>query len=151
VTVQVEHAVELSAPPEDVWAFIADPEKRARSISVVDRYEVQDDDGRRATWYISLPIPVVGGTVAVETEDREREEPRFVRFVGRSKIMQVVGEHELEPTDVGTRLSNRFVVDGRVPGVETFFKRNLEPELRNLMTALGEELDAEVTAVEGLD
>ena len=63
-----------------------------------------------------------------------------MKFVGRSKAMNVQGEHTLEETDDGTRLMNRFVVDGRLPGVETYFKRKLDGELENLETAIREEL-----------
>lgn len=148
MTVQVEHAVVLPATPAEVWSFIADPGKRAGAISVVEGYELHDDDGSRATWHVALPIPVVSGTIDVETEERERREPEFVKFVGRSTGMQVVGEHELTPVEGGTRLENRFVVDGRIPGVESFFKRNLEAELRNLMAALGAELGIDEDDVE---
>jgi carbon monoxide dehydrogenase subunit G len=54
--------------------------------------------------------------------------------------MHVVGEHELEPTDEGTQLTNRFTVEGRLPGVERFFKRNLETEFDNLEDAIFDDL-----------
>lgn len=145
MTVQVERSFELAAPPEDVWGFISDAAKRADAISVVDSYELHDGEGRSATWRVKLPIPLITGTVGVETEERERDPPRFVKFVGRSKALQVVGEHELEETENGTLLHSRFVVDGRLPGVETFFKRNLEKELDNLKAAIQEDLGIEVT------
>jgi len=142
MTVRVERTMTVAASPERVWEFIGDPDQRARPISVVEEWEIHDDD--RATWHISLPIPIVDRTIAVETEDVERREPEYVRFVGRSKVMRVQGEQELEPTDDGgTRVTNRFVVDGKLPGVERFFKRNLDGELQNLERALNDYLDAE--------
>jgi hypothetical protein len=54
--------------------------------------------------------------------------------------MRVQGEHELEATDTGCRLHNRFVVDGKVPGLERFFKRNLDDELTNIERAIREDL-----------
>ena len=142
MTVRVERTMTVAAPPERVWAFIADPDQRARPISVVKDWEVHDDG--RATWHISLPIPIVDKTIAVETEDVERREPEYVRFVGRSKVMRVQGEQELEPTDDGgTQVTNRFVVDGKLPGVERFFKRNLDGELQNLERALNDYLDTD--------
>jgi len=138
MTVRVERIVDVPVPIEDVWAFISDPEKRARPISVVDDFELLD--GNRAVWHIKLPIPVVNRTIRVETEERVREPPTYVEFVGKSKVMHVVGEHELEEIEGGTRLTNRFVVDGKVPGVERFFKRNMETEFDNLEDALKEEL-----------
>ncbi len=138
MTVRVERVIDVPAPPAEVWDFIADPEKRARSISVVTDYEDLGDG--KAVWHVKLPIPVINRTVRVETEDRERNPPRYVEFVGNSKVMRVVGEHTLEERDGDTQLTNRFVVDGKLPGVERFFKRNLETEFDNLERALHEDL-----------
>ena len=113
MTVRVERTFELEASPERVWEFIADPAKRARPISVVESFDVHDDT--HATWHISLPIPLVSRTIAVETEDTAREPPEHVEFV----------------------------VDGRLPGVEGFFKRNLDGELDNLETAIRNEAEIE--------
>ena len=134
MTVRVERTFELPAEPEEVWSFIADPEKRARPISVVTDFEHTGEHS--ATWYLKLPIPVVDRSIAVETEDVTFDPPRYVEFVGRSKVMRVVGEHELEPIDGGTRLITRFTVDGKLPGVERYFKRNMDQELHNIEQAL---------------
>ena len=141
MTVRVERRFELPAPCEEVWAFISDPEQRARAISVVEDYEVTDPEGRSATWHVALPIPVVRQTARVETKDVERDPPRFVKFIGRSKLMRVTGEHSLEETEDGCMLVNEFVVDGKLPGVERFFKKNLDDELKNLERALRGYLD----------
>jgi carbon monoxide dehydrogenase subunit G len=140
MTVRVERVFELPAPPEEVWAFIADPEKRARPISVVVDFETTGE--RTAVWHVELPVPRVDRTIAIETEDVEVDEPRHVKFVGRSRAMNVQGEHTLEPTAQGTRLTNRFVVDGRLPGVETYFKRKLDGELANLEAAVREDIES---------
>ena len=137
MSVRVTRTYEFDAPPEAVWAFIADPGKRAGAISVVESYEV---DGDRATWQVRLPIPFLRTTVTVETADVERNPPHHVRFVGRSRALQVTGEHTVEETDGGSRLVNEFVVEGRLPGVETFFSRNLDRELDNLERAIRRDL-----------
>ena len=134
MTVRIERTFEFDAPPEEVWAFIADPAKRAEAISVVDDYEIRDD--RTATWHIRLPIPGLRATVSVETEEVEKRPPERVKFVGKSRALRVVGEHAVEPIEGGARLRNVFVVDGRLPGVERFFKSNLDTELDNLAAAL---------------
>ncbi|WP_416839376.1 SRPBCC family protein [Haloferax sp. DFSO52] len=141
MTVRVKRTFEFDAPVEDVWAFIADPAKRAGAISVVERFEVAPD-GRHATWHIKLPIPLVRSTAKVETEDITVNEPTNVKFVGRSPVMRVTGEHTIEPTETGCQLVNEFVVDGRLPGVETFFERNLDRELDNLERELRRELES---------
>lgn len=139
MTVRVERTFELDAPPADVWSFIADPEKRARPISVVEEFE-ETGEGT-ATWHVKLPIPLINRTIPIETRETDRREPEYVRFVGRSKVMRVVGEHELEGNgDGGTRLTNRFTVDGKLPGVEKFFKKNLDDELDNLEDAIRRDL-----------
>ena len=139
MTVRVERVVLVPAPREDVWAFIDDPEKRARPISVVSDFETAEDG--HAVWYLRLPIPLVDRSIRVDTEETERVPPEYVEFVGRSKVMRVVGEHELGEAENGTRLTNRFVVDGKLPGVERFFKRNMEREFDNLENAIYEDLD----------
>ncbi|MFB6179647.1 MAG: SRPBCC family protein [Halorientalis sp.] len=141
MTVRVERTFELPAEPAEVWTFIADPEKRARPISVVTDFEQTGE--HTATWYLKLPIPVVDRSIAVETEDTTFDPPTDVEFVGRSKVMRVVGEHELEAIDDGTRLVTRFTVDGKLPGVERYFKRHMDEELHNIEQALLEDLGLE--------
>jgi carbon monoxide dehydrogenase subunit G len=138
MTVQVERSIELPVEPERVWGFIDDPEKRARAISVVEGYELHGDD--RATWHVRIPLPLVNRTVAVETREVERDEPKSVAFVGESSMVDVGGEHVLEAIDGGSRLVNRFRVDGKVPGVEGFFRKHLDEELGNLERALRADL-----------
>ncbi|PSQ44941.1 polyketide cyclase [Halobacteriales archaeon SW_6_65_15] len=140
MTVRVERTFDLGVPPEDVWAFIEDPERRASVISVVDSYEQTGE--RTAVWHVKLPIPFLDTTVPVETEDVERDPPRYVKFVGRSSALRVTGEHELLETDEGSRLVNRFTVEGKVPGIERYFKKNLDRELDNLEAALRKEATA---------
>lgn len=142
MTVRVERTFEVAAPSERVWEFIVDPGNRARAISVVEEYSVSAD-GRRGTWHVELPIPFVSKTIPIETEDLVRREPEYVKFRGESKVLTVTGEHEIVPTEAGCRLENVFVVDGRVPGVEKFFKRNLDGELENLRTHLEAYLEGE--------
>lgn len=135
MTVRVSRTFEFDVDPERVWAFIADPAKRAGAISVVDDYDVGTNG--TATWHVRLPIPVIRSTVAVETEEVVHDPPTRVKFVGRSRAVTVTGEHTIEPTDDGgSRLVNEFVVDGKLPGVERYFTRNLDDEMDNLERAL---------------
>lgn len=142
MTVRAERTMTVSASPERVWEYISDPHQRAKPISVVQDWDITDQS--HATWHLALPLPIVDQTIAIETEDVERRPPEYVKFVGKSKIMRVQGEHELEPTaDGGTKLTNRFIVDGRFPGVERFFKRNLDEEMQNLEDGLNAYLEVE--------
>lgn len=139
MTVRVQRTFKFDAPPEKVWEFIADPASRAEAISVVDRYEANDDG--TMTWHVRLPVPGINATVAVETEETRKEPPEVVEFVGRSPALRVTGKHIVEATETGSRLRNEFVVDGRIPGVERYFKKNLDAELENLERALSGALE----------
>ncbi|WP_323675214.1 SRPBCC family protein [Halorubellus sp. PRR65] len=141
MTVTVERTFTFDAAPEDVWAFISDAGRRAEAISVVESYDIDESSGGdRATWHVSLPIPVISRTAAVQTRDVDRRDGEYVKFVGRSKVMRVVGEHEVVPTEGGCELVNRFRVEGKLPGVERYFKKNLDGELDNLEAALRADL-----------
>jgi carbon monoxide dehydrogenase subunit G len=140
MTVRVERTFDLGVPSETVWKFLADPRRRASVISVVDDFERTGD--RTAVWHVKLPIPFLDTTVPVETEDVEHDPPRYVKFVGKSSALRVTGEHELSETDGGSRLVNRFTVEGKVPGIERYFKKNLDRELDNLEAALRKEATA---------
>jgi len=141
MVVRAERVVEISAPREQVWEFIDDPEKRARPISVVTDFELLDNG--KAIWHVALPLPLTDRTFRIETEDRKREPPEYVEFVGTSKAFRVIGEHELVETAEGTELHNTFTVEGRLPGVETFFKRNIDDELENLERAILDDVAAQ--------
>lgn len=143
MTVRVERAFDVAAPIDAVWEVLSDNEQRANAISVVERFEF---DGDEVIWYLRLPIPLIDRTVAVRTRDVERDPPNRVKFTGKSKIMMVTGEHELTETESGCHVENRFVVDGKVPGVEKFFKRNFDDEIDNIKQSV---LDS-VTEVEDL-
>lgn len=140
MAIRLERVIEVAAPPADVWTFIADHEQRARHISVVEDVTVSEDS-ETAVWHIALPIPLIDRTIEVRTENVVLNEPEYVKFVGRSRAMRVVGEHELQATETGTKLTNRFSVEGRIPGIERFFKNNLEAEFDNLEAGLDEFLD----------
>ena len=140
MTVRVRRAFDFDVAPEQIWEFISDPINRAESISVVEDFDVGSDN--RVTWHINLPIPLLDSTAKVRTEDVERDPPHYVKFVGRSRVMQVTGEHTIEERDGGCRLVNEFTVEGRLPGVERYFKRNLDRELDNLEAALRESVEA---------
>ncbi|MCU4799368.1 SRPBCC family protein [Halobacteria archaeon HArc-gm2] len=139
MTIRVQRELVVDASPERVWEFIADPDRRAAPLSVVEDWTVHDDGS--ATWQVALPIPIVDRTITVETKDVERRQNEYVKFTGKSSVMRVNGEHRLEAVDGGTRLTNTFVVDGRLPGVERFFERNLDRELSNLEDALRTDLE----------
>lgn len=136
----VERSYAVPASMEDVWTYLADPAFRASSIGVVEDFET---DGEETVWHLGVPIPVVPGTIAVRTRDVERDPPRYVRFVGESSIMTVEGEHELEPTEDGCVVHNRFVVDGRAPGVESYFERHIDEEIDALLEAVGDNVSTD--------
>lgn len=135
MTVELERTVEIDADQDAVWSFLSDPIERAAAISVVESVEADPDHARRTVWKIALPVPLIDKRVTVETRDVECDPPNFVRFVGRSSVMDLQGEHELSAIDGRTRVVSRFVVDGHVPGVERYFEGHLGGELDNLTAA----------------
>lgn len=137
MTARVEREFSVSAPADTVWEFISDPANRARAISVVDHFEITNGT---TTWHISLPIPVVKKTIPVRTRTVELTPPEYVRFEGNSSLFDVMGEHRISQTDEKTRIVNTFTVDGHAPGVEAFFRRNLDGEIKNLERALRDHL-----------
>lgn len=139
MTVRFTRTFEVGAPPDVVWEFLSDPGNRAAAISVVSDWETTGDG--TVTWYLDLPIPLIGNRATVTTRDVERDAGEYVRFTGRSKLLNVRGEHTLAATDTGTEITNEFVVNGKAPGVESFFKRQLQTELRNLRDALTQFID----------
>jgi carbon monoxide dehydrogenase subunit G len=141
MTVRVERTFELSAPAEDVWEFLTDHEKRARPISVIEDFEVHDET--QATWHLNVPIPAVDQTIAIETEDTDRTPSEYIKFIGRSRVLHVIGEHRLESSNGRTQIANQFTVEGEVPGIERYFEQNFEDELENLETALRTELETD--------
>jgi carbon monoxide dehydrogenase subunit G len=130
MTVEVERSFDVDASRTQVWELLASDQNRAEAIEMVERFEQEDDE---TIWHVRLPGPLSSRTMAVRTWDIERDPPRHVRFVGRSKAMDVTGEHELTETETGCRVRNRFLVDGKIPGVERFFKRNIDGEIENIM------------------
>ena len=142
MTTTVERTYHVDAPIEDVWALISDPLLRADAISVVESFSTE---GEETIWRLRLPLPLVRGTIPVRTRDVERDPPRYVRFVGQSKIMTVTGEHALTPTDEGCEVRNTFVVDGRFPGVETFFEYNIDDEIDRVIESVADRLAASRT------
>ena len=143
MTVESSRSFEFSAPRERVWAFIADPENRAKAISAVESFTSHDTEDDRTTWRVRLGLPAFDRTIAVETTDVVRDPPTYVKFVGRSRILSMTGEHELTTTDDGCRLDTRFTVDGRLPGVERVFERRLDEELSNIRRAAIEFLETD--------
>lgn len=139
MTVRVSRSFEFAVPKERIWEFISDPRKRVGAISVVETFDLHDDG--TATWHVELPIPMIRSTIDVETEELINDPPNRVKFVGRSKAFNVTGEHRITDTTEGCRMDNEFVVEGRLPGVERFFKRNFDGELDNLERALREDID----------
>lgn len=133
MSARVQRRFQVEAQPDAVWEYISDPSKRARAISVVDSF---DRRGDVTIWHIRLPIPLIRKTIAVKTRDTVVEPPEYVQFRGTSSAFEVEGEHRIEPGENSTSVTNTFEVRGRVPGVERYFKQNLDDELKNLERAL---------------
>ena len=137
MTTIVERTYAVEGSPEVGWELIADPGLRARAISVVERFEERDDE---TIWHLTIPVRAIPGTITVRTRDIERNPPTYVRFRGESRTMTVEGEHELTATEDGCTIRNRFEVQGKLPGVERYFEREFDTEIRNMMQTIIAEL-----------
>lgn len=139
MTVRVRRSFEVIADIEDVWELLSNEAKRAEAIELVDSFE---EVSGGTHWNVNVPLPLSDRTVTVKTNDVERDPPTYVKFVGRSKLMNVTGEHSLTQDGDTCRVVNTFVVDGSVPGVEKFFKRNIDGEIENIMHAVSDHVAA---------
>ena len=134
MTVDIERSYLVDAPVSTVWELLSSERNRAEAIEVVERFERNGDE---TIWYVRLPGPLRSRTMAVRTWVVKHDAPRFVKFVGKAKVMDVSGEHELTETDDGCLVRSRFIVDGKLPGVERFFRRNIDDEIENIMGTVG--------------
>lgn len=135
---EVERTAELGAAPHEVWELISDPAERAGAISFVKDYEVRNDE---ATWHVELPIPLLRPRIDLETRDVEKDPLRYVKLIGRSRLLELTGEHWLEPIEGGTRLTVRVRAEAGAPLVEKFMRKKLEDEVDDLLDTLRRRLD----------
>lgn len=132
----VERVVTVPATREAVWALVADPETRARTIGVVDSYDIHDDN--RSVWHVDNPLLPGGATLAIEISEQRRDRPEVVEYEGTSKAFDLTGRHELVTVDGGCQVTSEFDVDQHIPGVEEYFQEQLDAELRRLEQAIFE-------------
>jgi carbon monoxide dehydrogenase subunit G len=106
--VRFELDVEIAAPPEDVFDFLADPTNVPRWQESCVAAEPEGDDRIHET------RSFMGRTMQVETEIVERERPRLfvVRSLGGPVRFTV--RHELSPSADGTHL--RVEAEGELAG-----------------------------------
>lgn len=134
--------VAVDAPVEDVWGFISDPRKRSEPISVVSDFEIVGDG--ESVWHVELPIPMVSKTFEVRAVETSRNPPYNVAFEAESKPMVVNGMHDMGYDQGWTVLYNEFGVEGRLPGVESYFSSKLDAELAQLESAIADDLGTAV-------
>lgn len=146
MTTAVEREAIVDIDVETVWDLLADPEQRAAAIGIVEDHEVIDDsgDGDEIRWHVSIPVSMIDETIAVRTHETEKRPPEYVEYVGESSVLSMTGEHELEPTEEGARVRNRFTVESSIPGVESYFERTIEDEIDNLIDFVVERTGATV-------
>ena len=135
---EVRRVLAIDGSIDAVWNILSDPAVRAEAIGLVESYTVENDT--TVTWHVRLPIPLVRSTVPVTTTDTTREPPELVEFTASSTAFKLRGRHRLETVDGQTHVENVFAIDGFVPGLERFFVRHLDQELKSLQTTLRREL-----------
>ena len=106
---RVGASIQVSAPADAVWAFIADPARYLHFMSGITRWEVVSDDatglGARYRMLMRVRSAEIGGLVEVV----EWEEPRDMAWVSVTGIDQRgrwrLRERRFGRTDVELRLS----------------------------------------------
>ena len=101
--------IQVSAPADAVWAFIADPSRYLHFMAGITRWEVESDDptglGARYRMLMRVRSAEIGGLVEVV----EWEEPRDMAWVSVTGIDQRgrwrLRERQFGRTDVEFRLS----------------------------------------------
>ena len=106
---RVAASIEISAPPEAVWAFVADPARYLHFMHGITRWEVESDEpqgvGARYRMLMRVGSAEIGGLVEVvewdENSDIAWNSVTGIDQRGRWRLR----ERELGRTDVELRLS----------------------------------------------
>ena len=85
---RVSADVEISAPPEAVWAYITDPEKVLHFMAGVTRWEVVSDEDRGPGARYRMLMRVGSAEVGSLVEVVEYDEPRDMAWVSVTGLDQ---------------------------------------------------------------
>lgn len=140
---RIEHALELPVPPAALWPWIAEPERLARWIRDVQRFEARPAGplaaGSRLTAHLARGSSLEG---RVERCTPERELVLLAR--GLPNELEVRLGFELEPAGNGTRLVLR--AETELAGLLVFAESMIASKARAKLSTWSEALRAESAA-----
>jgi uncharacterized protein len=143
ITVNGEFVV--SKKPEEVYDFLADPNRFCRLLPDFDSLEIEDE--KHFTVKIKVGISYIRGTAAVKMTLAEAERPRHAVYEGRGEVpggtASLRAGFDLSPQDGGTKVlwKGETQIGGRLPSLaggmlEPLAKKNLEKLVDGLKAAL---------------
>lgn len=105
----VDHATDVAAPPEDVWAVLADP-------------------STRPSWMTELvEVDAAPGQVAVGDRFNGRSSILFHDFIGASEVTEAEpGRHLVEEVVIGARFVSRWGVRSTEAGARVHHTIDVE-------------------------
>lgn len=118
----LQHSVVIAAPPERVWAVLADVERWPERIPTVDSVERLDDGPLAVGSRTRLRQPRLSPAVWTVTELTDG-----ASFTWESKTsgVTVVASHDVEPHPDGSRLTLALSVSGALAGIGWLMTRSL--------------------------
>jgi carbon monoxide dehydrogenase subunit G len=132
--VRAELTIEIARPAEDVFAYLTD-------VSNLPAWQAGVKSATRRDGRIEESRSLFGREVQTTLEIVEDEEPRLFTLRSLDSPVPFTVRHELEPTDVGTRLT--VTADGDVPGFAArLFARRAEGQFRKDFARLKRNLES---------
>ncbi|MFD5824447.1 SRPBCC family protein [Lentzea sp. NPDC060358] len=117
-----QHTVTIAAPPERVWAVVADVGRWPEHIPTVDEAERLDEGPLRVGSRTRLKQPKLSGAVWTVTE---LTGGTSFTWVSKSPGVTVTGAHVVEPHPDGSRLTLTLTTAGPLAGLGWLLVKSL--------------------------
>ena len=140
-----EHSVEIAAPRERVFAWIAEPELMLRWIGGLKRFEPIDEGPAQGSRAIQV-AEQAGRDWELESTITRYEPPAALDAELRHSAFETRVEYRLEERDGGTRVAARMESDFRLPGsrlVGGLVRRKAQSKLEDDLARLKQLVEAE--------
>ena len=80
---EVRTAIDIAAPPQDVWAVVMDPRRYGDWVTIHRRIERVDDGDLRPGFAVEQTLALRGAPFKVQWELADFQAPRHARWEGR--------------------------------------------------------------------
>ena len=131
---RAELTIEISRPPEDVFAYLTD-------VSNVPSWQAGVKTSTRRDGHIEESRSLLGREIHTTLEIVEEDEPRLFTLRALDSPVPFTVRHELEAADGGTRLT--VTAEGDVPGFAArLFARRAEGQFRKDFARLKRNLES---------